>query len=322
VNISDVQVQNLGTVVMQAETPGSASVSGVTASGVGVPGTYNDAYPQDVAGDFTFNLGSGDSGWSTTPVLTSFPSPAEPGTLTASPASLSFGDVASGSTGAAQSVTVSNPGSSAASVSSVSVSGPFSQANTCGSSIAAGGSCTVGVTFAPTSGGDLTGTLSVATSAPGSPLTVALSGTGVTSTTNLALNQPATASSYDETYVASNVTDGNADTYWESSDGAGYPQTITVNLGSVQSIGSVTLDLPPLSDWSARTQTLSVLGSDNDTTFSQIVASAGYTFNPSTGNTVTISLPSGTSAQYVQLSFTGNTGWDAAQLSEFEIFPG
>jgi hypothetical protein len=62
-------------------------------------------------------------------------------------------------------------------------------------------------------------------------------------------------------------------------------------------------------------------GGTNDTTFSQIVASAGYTFNPSTGNTVTIGLPSGTSAQYVELNFTGNTGWDAAQLSEFEIFP-
>jgi len=53
-----------------------------------------------------------------------------------------------------------------------------------------------------------------------------------------------------------------------------------------------------------------------------LVASAGYTFNPSTGNTATISLPSGTSARYVQLSFTGNTGWSAAQLSEFEVFPG
>ena len=51
------------------------------------------------------------------------------------------------------------------------------------------------------------------------------------------------------------------------------------------------------------------------------MASAGYTFNPATGNTATISLPSGTSAQYVQLSFTANTGWDAAQLSEFEVFP-
>ncbi|HUN37860.1 MAG TPA: discoidin domain-containing protein, partial [Trebonia sp.] len=111
-------------------------------------------------------------------------------------------------------------------------------------------------------------------------------------------------------------------TYWESSDGAAYPQTITVNLGSVQSIGSITLDLPPSSSWATRTETLSVLGSANGSTFASIVASAGYTFNPSTGNTVTISLPSGTSAQYVQLSFTANTGWSAAQLSEFEVFSG
>ncbi|HEY0806317.1 MAG TPA: choice-of-anchor D domain-containing protein, partial [Pseudonocardiaceae bacterium] len=322
VNISNVNVQNLGTVVMQAETSGTASVSGVTASGVGVSGAYNYGYPSNTAGAYTFNLGSGNSGWSTTPVLTAFPNPAQPGSLTASPSTLSFGDVASGSTSAAQTATVSNPGSSAASVSSVSVSGPFSQTNTCGSSIAAGGSCTVSVKFAPTSGGSQTGTLSVATSAPGSPLAVALSGTGVTSTTNLAQGQPATASSSYQAFVASNVTDGNASTYWESTDGAGYPQTITVDLGSVQSVGSVTLDLPPSSAWATRTETLSVLGSGNGSTFSQLVGSAGYTFNPSTGNTVTISLPSGTSARYVQLSFTGNTGWSAAQLSEFEVFPG
>jgi F5/8 type C domain/Pectate lyase superfamily protein/Abnormal spindle-like microcephaly-assoc'd, ASPM-SPD-2-Hydin len=322
-NISNVNVQNAGTVVMQAETVGSASVSGVTASGIGVPGAYNDAFPSNTAGAYTFNLGAGNSGWSTTPVLTAFPNPAQPGALTASPASLSFGDLASGSTSAAQTVTVSNPGTSAVSVSSVAVTGPFSQTNTCGSSIAAGGSCTASVKFAPTSGGSQTGALTVTTSAPGGPLTVALSGTGVTSTTNLAQGQPATASSVDAaSFAASNVTDGNASTYWESSDGAGYPQTVTVDLGSAQSIGSVTLDLPPATAWSTRTQTLSVLGSSNGSSFSQLVGSAGYTFNPSTGNTVTISLPSGTSARYVQLSFTGNTGWSAAQLSEFEVFPG
>jgi alpha-1,3-glucanase-like protein/F5/8 type C domain-containing protein/pectate lyase-like protein/ASPM-SPD-2-Hydin domain-containing protein len=321
-NVSNVSLQNMGTVAMQAETQGSGSFSGVTASGVGVPGAYNDAYPSNTAGAFTFNQGSGNSGWSTTPVLTTFPDPAQPGALSASPASLSFGDVASGSTSSAQTVTVSNPGSSSVSVSSIGVSGPFSQTNTCGSSIAAGGSCTVSVKFAPTSGGNLTGTLSIATSAPGSPLTVALSGTGVTSTTNLALGQPVTATSSYQTYVPSNVTDGNPSTYWESTDGAGYPQTITVDLGSAQSIGSVTLDLPPSSAWNTRTETLSVLGSTNGSTFSQLEGSAGYTFNPSTGNTVTISLPSGSTARYVQLSFTGNTGWSAAQLSEFEVFPG
>lgn len=37
-----------------------------------------------------------------------------------------------------------------------------------------------------------------------------------------------------------------------------------------------------------RTQTLSILGSTDGSTFSTIVGSAGYTFDPSTGNTVTI----------------------------------
>src|SRR6202000_3186156 len=95
-----------------------------------------------------------------------------------------------------------------------------------------------------------------------------------------------------------------------------------VSLGAAHSIGSFTLALPPSSAWATRTETLSVLGSTNGSTFSQLVGSAGDTFNPSTGNTVTISLPSGTSDRYVQLSFTGNTGWSAAQLSEFEVFPG
>jgi hypothetical protein len=324
VNISNVQVQNTGTTVMQAETGGSASVSGVTASGIGVAGAYNDGYNSGTytPGAFTFNLGSGNSGWSTTPQLTSFPEPVQAGALHVSSTSLAFGDVASGSKSATQSVTVTNPGTSAVSVSSVSATGPFTETNTCGSSIAAGGSCTVTVTFAPTSGGPLTGTLTVSTSAPGGPVTVALSGTGVTSTTNLALNQPITASSNASGYPATDANDGNTSTYWESLDGSAYPQTLTVDLGTAQSIGSITLDLPPSSAWSTRTETLSVLGSTNDSSFSQIVGSAGYTFNPSTGNTVTISLPSGTSTRYVELSFTANTGWSAAQVSEFEIFPG
>jgi len=244
------------------------------------------------------------------------------GSLTVSPSSLSFGDVDAGSTSSAQAVTVTNPGTSAQTISSVSVSGQYTQTNTCGSSLAAGASCTVNVTFAPTSGGTQSGTLTIDNSSPTPSLTVSLSGVGVTSTTNLALNQPITASSTESGYPATNANDGNTSTYWESSDGAGYPQTLTVNLGSDVSIGSIVLDLPPLSDWSTRTETLSVLGSANGTSFSQIVASAGYTFNPSTGNTVTISLPSGTSTQYVQLNFTANTGWTAAQISEFEIFPG
>jgi hypothetical protein len=133
-------------------------------------------------------------------------------------------------------VTVTNPGTSAASDLVDRVTGPFTQTNTCGGSIAAGGSCTVSVKFAPTSGGGHRHP-DRGQQRPGSPLTVSLSGTGVTSTTNLALNQPITASSTASGFPATNANDGNTSTYWESTDGAAYPQTLTVNLGSVQSSG-------------------------------------------------------------------------------------
>jgi parallel beta-helix repeat protein len=240
--------------------------------------------------------------------------------LNASPAGLSFAGTVVGSTSATQTVTISNSGTTAATVSGVSVTGDFSQTNNCGS-VAVGGSCTVTVSFKPTAGGTRTGTLTVTSNANNSPTTVSLTGNGISSTTNIALNQPITASSNASGYPAANANDGNSSTYWESLDGAAYPQTLTVNLGSSYSLGSIVLDLPPSSAWSTRTETLSVLGSTNGSTYTTIVPSAGYTFNPSTGNTVTINLPSGTSAQYVQLSFTANTGWSAAQVAEFEVFP-
>jgi hypothetical protein len=214
---------------------------------------------------------------------------------------------------------VTNPGGSAASVSSISTTGPFSQTNNCGGSIAAGGSCTVQAKFAPTSGGAQTGALSVASNAPGSPLTVALSGTGVTSTTNLALNQPVTASSDYQSYTPQNAVDGNTSTYWEGTNGA-WPTTLTVNLGASKSLGSIVLDLPPSAAWGTRTQTLSVLGSANGSSYSTLVGSATYTFNPASGNTVTIPLPSGTSDQYVQLSFTANNVQNGAQASELDVY--
>ena len=240
-------------------------------------------------------------------------------TLTASPSSESFGNENVGSTSAAKTVTISNSGSAAASMASIGVTGPFGESNNCGTSLAAGASCTVGVTFAPTAAGAATGTLSVNSSAPGSPLTVALTGTGTSSTTDLALNAAVTASSYTQVYVPANAVDGNTSTYWEADNGA-WPSTITVNLGSSQTLGSITVDLPPPSAWSTRTQTLSVLGSTNGTSFSTLVASATYTWNPSTGNTVTIPLPSGTSDQYVELSYTANNVQNGAQASEIEIF--
>jgi Pectate lyase superfamily protein/Carbohydrate binding module (family 6)/F5/8 type C domain/Abnormal spindle-like microcephaly-assoc'd, ASPM-SPD-2-Hydin/Fibronectin type III domain len=242
-----------------------------------------------------------------------------------SPTSLSFGYLLVGQTAPAQTVTLTNPaGSAALSISSIETNAGFTQTDTCGSVLAGGASCTISVKFTPTAAGTFSGSLAITTSASSAPIGVSLSGTAYASTTNLALGATATASSNESGFPASNANDGNTSTYWESLDGAGYPQTLTLNFGQVLPLGSVTLTLPPLSDWATRTETLSVLGSNNGTSWTTIVASAGYTFNPSTTppNTVSFNLPAGTSYQYLQLSFTANTGWTAAQVSEFEVFPG
>ena len=82
---------------------------------------------------------------------------------------------------------------------------------------------------------------------------------------------------------------------------------------------SASARLPPSSSWGTRTQTLSVQGSTDGSSFPTIAAPAGYTFNPSTGSTVTITFPS-TTARYVRLTFTANTGWPAGQVSEFQVW--
>ena len=42
------------------------------------------------------------------------------------------------------------PGGTALTITSIAVSGDFAETNNCGSSVAAGGSCTINVTFTPT----------------------------------------------------------------------------------------------------------------------------------------------------------------------------
>ncbi len=100
-----------------------------------------------------------------------------------SPTSLSFGTVAVGGTSAPQNVTLKNTGTSTLNITSIATSGDFAQTNVCGSSLSVGGSCTISVTFTPTTTGTRGGTLSISDDAPGSPQTVSLTGTGGSSTT-------------------------------------------------------------------------------------------------------------------------------------------
>lgn len=239
--------------------------------------------------------------------------------LNTDPASLSFPATVVGSSATAQTVTVTNSGTASASVSGVAATGDFSQTNNC-STLAVGASCTVTVGFKPTTGGSRSGNLTVTSNANNSPTVVALTGSGIDSTTNVAAGRPASASSSSSPYVASNLTDPDASTYWEGTNGS-FPQWAQVDLGQNYGVGKVVLKLPPATAWSARTQTLSVQGSTDGSSFSTIKASVGYTFDPNANNnTVTITFSAAT-ARYVRVNITANTGWNAAQLSDFEVFP-
>ncbi|NUP76113.1 MAG: glycosyl hydrolase [Nonomuraea sp.] len=134
---------------------------------------------------------------------------------------------------------------------------------------------------------------------------------------NLAAGKPVTASSFVHTYVAANANDNSVTTYWEGAGGS-YPNTLTVQLGANADVSSIVVRLDPATVWSTRTQTFQVLGREQGASgFTNLVSSASYTFNPATGNTVTV--PVSARVADVRLSFTANTGAPAGQVAELQV---
>jgi hypothetical protein len=108
------------------------------------------------------------------------------GSATVSPTSLTFPQQATGTTSAGQAVTVSNSGSAAVTDNGITITGDFAETTTCTSSVGAGKSCTITVTFSPTVSGTRTGTLTINLSS--GVQTVSLSGTSAASNSPGTLN--------------------------------------------------------------------------------------------------------------------------------------
>ena len=321
VSITDNTITNVGTYVFQDQAPGSATVSGTTATGVGVAGIFS------CGSGFTLSQGTGNSGFTTTAcgMPTSSKLWAYPGTTT-------FAGATVGQTTTTQQVAVMNTSSAATTLGSITAGSGFSvhadSSHPCGSTLDAaavtdGNSwCIVDVSFTPTAAGTTIGTLTF-NSSQSTAETVQLIGTATGSSsgggtgTDLALNASVTSSSTTSGFPATNAVDGNASTYWEGTDGT-WPTALTVDLGTSDTLTSVAVSVP--TSWPTRTQTLSVLGSTNDSSWATLVGSATYTFNPSSNNSVTINLPSGTSDRYLQLSFTANNVQNGAQVAEFDVY--
>ncbi len=112
------------------------------------------------------------------------------------PATLAFGNQSTGTTTATPLVALlSNPGTATLNISGISIAGAnptdFAQSSTtCGSTLAAGSSCTISVTFTPASATSFSAALNVADNAAGSPQSTSLTGTGVAATAPQAVLSP------------------------------------------------------------------------------------------------------------------------------------
>ncbi|MET8168243.1 CARDB domain-containing protein [Streptomyces sp. NPDC005329] len=134
---------------------------------------------------------------------------------------------------------------------------------------------------------------------------------------DLALGRPATAGGAHAEYPARNLTDGVQASYWEGPAGS-FPQWAQVDLGAAREVDRVVLKLP--TGWGSRNETLSVQGSADGSGFSTLAASAVRVFDPAQANTVSVALAAPADVRYVRVDVSGNTGWNAAQLSELEVY--
>ena len=124
-----------------------------------------------------------------------------------SPSSVSFGNVTMGQS-ATKTVTLTNTGTEALSVSGIAVAGAGFTASGphLPVSLAAGQSTSISAVFKPTAGAADTGTITITSNAAGSPSLVALSGTGTTGATAAALTATPNSIAFGSVAVGSEAT--------------------------------------------------------------------------------------------------------------------
>jgi hypothetical protein len=159
----------------QTNTCGSSVAAGANC-------TISVTFTPTAGGSRTASVSITDNGSGSPQTITLSGTGTGPG-ASLSPSGLSFVSQPIDTTSAAQTVGLTNSGNATLSITSLAITGSnagdFAEtADTCGSSLVAGGNCMIEVTFTPSAAGQRTATLSLADNAGGSPQTVSLSGTG------------------------------------------------------------------------------------------------------------------------------------------------
>lgn len=149
--------------------------------------TANVTFAPTATGPASGTIGNATGNGPVSASLAGTGAPVPPATI--APTAFEFGPVLVGTSSAATTFTVGNPGPLPMALSAFAVTPPFALvATTCGSSLPAGSSCTASVSFAPTIFGAASGTIS-ATAGPGT-VSASLAGTGAVA--SVLLISPAT----------------------------------------------------------------------------------------------------------------------------------
>jgi hypothetical protein len=275
------------------------------------------------------------------------------GTLTAATAplvnlsatSLAFGNQSVGTTSTAQTLTLGNTGNAALNITSLALTGTnasdFALSNMCGSSVPAGSSCTISVTFTPAASGSRTASVSITDNASGSPQAVSLSGTGTAALASLSAaslafgNQPIDMTSTAQTVTLSNtgtaalsitgvaLTGTNASDFAQSNTcgsslAAGANCTISVTFTPAAS-GSRTASVSITDNASGSPQTVSLSGTGTALVVSLSPTSLAFGNQSvgmtSTAQTVTLSNTGTAALSITSLALTGTNASDFAQTN-------
>lgn len=168
-----------GTAAADFSTSGSCSAGASVAAGASCSLTVSFSPSAAGSRSASLALASNASNGTATVTLSGTGQTAAAPVLSLGVSRLSFGNVAVGASSAAQAVTLSNSGTATLNLQSIQTSAPFTVSSDCGSTLAAGASCSASVRFSPTGTGAASGSLQISSDAAGSPQSVSLSGTGI-----------------------------------------------------------------------------------------------------------------------------------------------
>jgi len=264
------------------------------------------------------------------------PAAAAPG-VGFSPTSVNFGNQAEGVASAPVPVTLTNTGTSALTITKIQTSGPnatdFQSANVncpiSPATLAAGGKCTINVTFTPLKGGPRNGYLQVSDNATGTPQKAVLTGTGQAPAVTLSPqsltfgDQQIGASSAQQTITVTNIGEAPLAISSIALTGADPSEyTLSQNCGTSLAMSSqctYTVTFSPTASW-ARVASITMI--DNAQGSPHVVGLAGNgvsggvaSFSPSSLTFTSRLIYSTSAAQPVKLTNTGTAPLKLTSIS-------